>query len=48
MRGRESQVRGIVTTILDAVVPLGQCEAIEAIAARLPAMIRITFTPGQP
>jgi cholest-4-en-3-one 26-monooxygenase len=39
VRGHESRVRGIVTGILDAVAPLGQCEAIEAIASRLPAMM---------
>ena len=39
MGGRESQVRDVVTAILDAVAPLGQCEAIEAIASRLPAMV---------
>ena len=38
-RGRESHVRDIVTGILDAVAPLGQCEAIEAIASRLPAIM---------
>ena len=39
VRGRESRVRDIVTGILDAVAPLGQCEAVEAIASRLPAMM---------
>jgi cytochrome P450 family 142 subfamily A polypeptide 1 len=39
MRGHEGRVRGIVTGILDAVAPLGQCEAIEAIASRLPAIV---------
>ena len=39
MRDRESHVRGIVTAILDAVAPLGQCDAIEAIASRLPAIV---------
>jgi cytochrome P450 family 142 subfamily A polypeptide 1 len=39
MRDRESQVREVVTAILDAVAPLGQCEAIESIASRLPAMV---------
>jgi len=32
-------VRDLVTEILDAVTPLGECEAIEAIASRLPAMV---------
>ena len=39
MGDRESHVRGIVTAILDAVAPLGQCEAIEAIASQLPAIV---------
>jgi cholest-4-en-3-one 26-monooxygenase len=39
MRGHEGHVREVVTEILDAVVPLGQCEAIEAIASRLPAIV---------
>jgi cytochrome P450 family 142 subfamily A polypeptide 1 len=39
VRAYEDQVRGHVTGILDAVVPLGACEAIEAIASRLPAMM---------
>src|SRR5215472_18427371 len=39
VHGHESHVRDIVTAILDAVAPLGQCEAIEAIASRLPAIM---------
>ncbi len=39
VRTHEDRVRGHVTEILDAVVPLGECEAIEAIASRLPAMM---------
>jgi cytochrome P450 family 142 subfamily A polypeptide 1 len=39
VRDHEEHVRAIVTTILDSVVPLGGCEAIEAIASRLPAMV---------
>jgi cytochrome P450 family 142 subfamily A polypeptide 1 len=39
IRDHEDQVRQIVTEILDAVAPLGECEAIEAIASRLPAMM---------
>ena len=39
IRGHESHVRGVVTEILDAVAPLGECEAIEAIASRLPAIM---------
>ena len=34
-----SIVRAIATEILDAVTPLGECEAVEAIASRLPAMV---------
>ncbi len=43
----EEYVRGIVTEILDAVIPLGECEAIEAIASRLPAIV-IADTLGYP
>jgi cytochrome P450 family 142 subfamily A polypeptide 1 len=39
VRNHEDHVREIVTQILDAVAPLGECEAIEAIASRLPAMM---------
>ena len=39
VRSHEDQVREIATSILDDVVPLGECEAIEAIASRLPAII---------
>jgi cytochrome P450 family 142 subfamily A polypeptide 1 len=39
VRGHEDHVRGIVTEILDAVVPLGECEVVEAIASRLPAIV---------
>jgi cytochrome P450 family 142 subfamily A polypeptide 1 len=39
VRSHEENVRGIVTMILDEVTPLGECEAIEAIASRLPAMV---------
>jgi cholest-4-en-3-one 26-monooxygenase len=39
MRDHEVHVREVVTEILDEVVPLGQCEAIEAIASRLPAIV---------
>ena len=35
----EAHVREVVTEILDAVAPLGECEAIEAIASRLPAIV---------
>jgi cytochrome P450 family 142 subfamily A polypeptide 1 len=39
IREHEERVREIVTRILDEVEPLGECEAIEAIASRLPAMM---------
>jgi cytochrome P450 family 142 subfamily A polypeptide 1 len=39
VRGYQDRVRGVVAGILDAVAPLGQCEAVEAIASRLPAMV---------
>ncbi len=39
VRSHEERVREIVTEILDAVVTDGECEAIEAIASRLPAMM---------
>ena len=39
IRQHEDHVRTIVTEILDAVTPLGECEAIEAIASRLPAIM---------
>jgi cytochrome P450 family 142 subfamily A polypeptide 1 len=39
VRNHEDNVRQIVTEILDEVIPVGECEAIEAIASRLPAMM---------
>ncbi len=39
VRSHEDHIREIVSGILDAVLPLGQCEAIESIASRLPAMM---------
>ena len=39
VRGHEERVREKVTSIIDAVAALGECEAIEAIASRLPAMM---------
>jgi cytochrome P450 family 142 subfamily A polypeptide 1 len=39
VRSHEDHVREVVTEILDAVVPFGECEAIEAIASRLPAIM---------
>jgi cytochrome P450 family 142 subfamily A polypeptide 1 len=39
VRGHEEHVREIVTEILDAVAPLGECEVVEAIASRLPAIM---------
>ncbi|OHV58957.1 cytochrome P450 [Pseudofrankia sp. BMG5.36] len=39
VRSHEQHVRGLVSEILDAVTPLGECEAIESIASRLPAIV---------
>ena len=39
VRAHEERVRGLVAGIIDAVLPLGECEAIEAIASRLPSMM---------
>jgi cytochrome P450 family 142 subfamily A polypeptide 1 len=39
VRSHEERVRELTTQILDEVVPLGECEAIDAIASRLPAMV---------
>ncbi|MDG2029151.1 MAG: cytochrome P450 [Acidimicrobiales bacterium] len=39
MRDHEGEIRAVVTEILDAVTPLGECEAIESIASRLPAIM---------
>lgn len=39
IRSHEEHVRDLVTRIIDEVLPLGECEAIEAIASRLPAMM---------
>jgi cytochrome P450 family 142 subfamily A polypeptide 1 len=47
VRDHEDHVRQVVTEILDAVTPLGECEAVEAIASRLPAMM-ITELLGYP
>jgi cholest-4-en-3-one 26-monooxygenase len=38
-RRHEDEVRALVTEILDAALQQGECEAIEAIASRLPAMV---------
>ena len=47
VRNHEEDVRAICREILDDVVPRGECEAIEAIASRLPA-IRIGDLLGYP
>lgn len=39
VRSHEQHVRDVTTRILDEVTPLGECEAVEAIASRLPAMM---------
>jgi cytochrome P450 family 142 subfamily A polypeptide 1 len=39
VRQREDYVRAMVDELIDEVIPLGTCEAIEALASRLPAMV---------
>jgi cytochrome P450 family 142 subfamily A polypeptide 1 len=39
VRSHEDQIRGVVSDLLDAVVATGECEAVEAIASRLPAIV---------
>jgi len=39
VRRYEDHVRAVTTEILDEVAPLGECEAIESIASRLPAIM---------
>ncbi|MBL7486551.1 cytochrome P450 [Frankia sp. AgB1.9] len=39
VRRHEEHVRAVVTEVLDDVVALGECEAIEAIASRVPAIM---------
>ena len=39
VRQREDYVRGLVDELIDAVEPQGTCEAIDALASRLPAMV---------
>jgi cytochrome P450 family 142 subfamily A polypeptide 1 len=39
IRVHEAHVREVVTEILDHVEPLGECEVVEAIASRLPAIV---------
>jgi cytochrome P450 family 142 subfamily A polypeptide 1 len=39
VRDHEAHIRALVTTMLDDVVDLGGCEAVEALASRLPAMV---------
>jgi cholest-4-en-3-one 26-monooxygenase len=36
VRNHEERVRGVVTRILDEIAPRGECEAIAAVASRLP------------
>lgn len=35
----EDQIRGIVTELIDEVAPAGSCDAVEALASRLPAIV---------
>ena len=39
VKEHEDHVRGIVTELLDAVVPLGECDAVDALASPLPAIM---------
>lgn len=39
VRDHEAHVRALVTTMIDDVIDQGGCEAVEAIASRLPAMV---------
>ena len=39
VRQREDYVRGLVDELIDAIEPQGTCEAIDALASRLPAMV---------
>lgn len=39
VRSHEERVRDIVNRLLDEVTPNGECEAVEALASRLPAMV---------
>jgi cytochrome P450 family 142 subfamily A polypeptide 1 len=39
VRNHEADVRAIATSIVDDIAPRGECEAIEAIASRLPAIV---------
>src|SRR3954449_5807319 len=39
IKEHEDHVRSIVTELIDAVAPLGECEVIEALASPLPAMM---------
>ncbi|MEI8001879.1 MAG: cytochrome P450 [Actinomycetes bacterium] len=43
VRSHEDRVRACVTAILDEVEALGECEVVEAIASRLPAMMICDF-----
>ena len=45
---QEDEVREVVSGIIDAVAPLGRCDAVEAIASRLPAIMigrRLGYAP---
>src|SRR5438309_1299922 len=39
IKGHEDHVRRVVTELIDAVAPLGECEAIDALASPLPAIM---------
>ena len=47
---QEDEVREVATAIVDAVAPRGSCDAVEAIASRLPAIMigrRLGYAPDQ-
>ena len=47
---QEDEVREVATSIVDAIAPLGSCDAVEAIASRLPAIMigrRLGYAPEQ-
>jgi len=39
VRDHDAHIRGVVTELLDTVIPDGGCEFVEAVASRLPAIV---------
>src|SRR5205823_13654927 len=39
VKEHEDHVRGVVTELIDAVLPLGECDAVESLASPLPAIM---------